>query len=101
MWKKCIKQTSANTSFQVVKDHHLLRGSRIIIVEKLSPKELYSLPIFAIDHQPTLQRYFDNLFSNIELPWREIYLNVHKVAANSHLRCFNCKIINPLVPDVH
>ena len=50
MWKKCIKQTSENTSLLVVKDHHLLRGSRIIIVEKLSSKELYSLLISAIDH---------------------------------------------------
>ena len=36
MWKKCIKQTSENTSFLVVKDHHLFRGSRIIILEKLN-----------------------------------------------------------------
>ena len=50
MWKKSIKQTSENTSLLVVKDHHLLRGSRIIIVEKLSSKELYSLLISAIDH---------------------------------------------------
>ena len=43
IWKKCIKQTSENTSLLVVKDHDLIRGSRIIILEKLSPKELSSL----------------------------------------------------------
>ena len=68
MWKKCIKQISENTSLPVVKDHHLLRGLRIIILEKLSPKELYSLLISAIKHQPTSHKYFDNLFPNIELP---------------------------------
>ena len=94
MWKKCIKQTSENTSLLVVKDHHLLRGSRIIILEKLSSKELYSLLISAINHQPTSQKYFDNLFSNVELPWKEIYLNARKATANSHLRSFNYKIIN-------
>ena len=62
MWKKCIKQTSENTSLLVVKDHHLLRGLRIIILEKLSFKELYSLLISAIDHQPTLQKHFDDLY---------------------------------------
>ena len=41
MWKKCIKQTSENTSLLVVKDHHVLRGSSIIILEKLGSKELY------------------------------------------------------------
>ena len=35
-------QTSENTSLMVVKDHHLLRGLRIIILEKLSSKELNS-----------------------------------------------------------
>ena len=68
MWKNCIKQTSENTSLLVVKDHHLLRGSRIIILENLSSKELYSLLISAINYQPTSQKYFDNLFSNVELP---------------------------------
>ena len=94
MWKKCIKQTSENTSSLVVKDHHLLRGSRIIILEKLSSKELYSLLVSAIEHQTTSQKYFDNLFPNIELPWKEIYLTARKATANSYLRCFNDKIIN-------
>ena len=88
MWKKCIKQTSENTSLLVVKDHHLLRGSRIIILE------LYSLLISAMEHEPTSQKYFDNLFPNIELPWKEIYLTARKATANSYLRCFNYKIIN-------
>ena len=94
MWEKCIKQTSENISFLVVKDHHLLRGSRIIILEKLNSKELYSLLISTIENQPTSQKYFDNLFPNIELPWKEIYLTARKATANSYLRCFNYKIIN-------
>ena len=57
--KKYIKQTSENTTLLVVKYHHLLRGLRIIILEKLSSKELDSFPISAIDHQPTSQKYFD------------------------------------------
>ena len=69
MWKKCIKQTSENTSLLVVKDHHLLRGSRIIILKKMNSKELYLLLISAIEDQPTSQKYFDNLFPNIELHW--------------------------------
>ena len=81
MCKKCIKKPSENTSLLVVKDHHLLRGSRIIILEKLSSKELYTLLIFVINYQPTSQKYFDNLFSNVELLWKEIYLNARKATA--------------------
>ena len=65
MLKKIIKHTSENTSLLVVKNHHLLRGSRIIILERLSYEELYSLIISAIDHQPTSQKRFDHLFPNI------------------------------------
>ena len=50
--------------------------------------------ISAIDYQPTSQKDFDKLFSNIELPWKEIYLTARKAIANSHLRCFHYKIIN-------
>ena len=44
-----------NTSLLLVKDHHLYSGSRMIIPGKLCSKELYSLLISAIDHQPTWQ----------------------------------------------
>ena len=94
MCKKCIKQTSLNTSLLVVRNHHHFRGSRIILPEKLSPKQLYSLLISETYHQPTSQKCFDNLFPNIELPWKEICLNARQPKANSHLRCFNYKIIN-------
>ena len=94
MWKKFIKETSENTTLLIVKDHHLLRGSRSIILEKLGSKELYSFLISAIHHEPTSQKYFDNLFPNIELPWKEIYLTARKATTNSHLRCFNYKNFN-------
>ena len=50
--------------------------------------------ISAIDHQPTSQKYFDNSFPNIELPWKDIYWTARKVTRISYLRCFNYKIIN-------
>ena len=53
--------------------------------------------ISAIDHQPTSQKYFGNLFPNIELSWKWIYLNARKATANSHLRCFNYKVINNML----
>ena len=56
MWKKYIKQTSENTGLLVVKDHHLLRGLGFIVLEKLGSKELYSLLISAIEHQPTSEK---------------------------------------------
>ena len=88
--QKCRK----NASLLVVKDHLLLRVSRIIILEKLSSKESSSFLISAINHQPTSENFFDNLFSNVELSWKEIYFNAGKATANSLLHSFNYKIIN-------
>ena len=34
--------------------------------------------ISAVDHRPTSKKYFDNLFPNINLPRKDIYLNTHK-----------------------
>ena len=51
----------------------------------------------AIDRQPTSQKYFDNLFRNIELPWKKIYLTAHQETANSHLCCFNYKIVYDVI----
>ena len=34
--------------------------------------------ISAIDQRPTSEKYFDNLFPNIELHWKDVYLNTHK-----------------------
>ena len=50
--------------------------------------------ISAIEHQPTSQKYFDKLFPNIELPWKEIYVTARKATVNSYLICFNYEIIN-------
>ena len=52
------------------------------------------MPISAIDHQSTSQKYSDNLLSNIELPWKEVFLTAREVTADSHFRCFNYKITN-------
>ena len=38
MWKKCIKETSKNTSWLLVKDQYLLWDFKIIILENLSSK---------------------------------------------------------------
>ena len=93
-WNILKSEYVLQNSLLVVKVHHLLRASRVLILEKLSSKELYQLLISAIDHQSTSQKYLGTFFLNIELPWKEIYLTASKVTANSHLRCFHYKIIN-------
>ena len=54
MWKNVSNKHQKKTSFLVVKDNHFLMGLRIIMLEKLSSKELFSSLISATDHHPTL-----------------------------------------------
>lgn len=95
-WKYCLKQTSENTNLLVVEDYHFTKGLKIDILEKLNSRELYSVLISAIDHQPNSQKYFNKLILNTKLPLEKIYLIVGIVTVNSYLCCFLNKIVNML-----
>ena len=43
--KTIIKQKPGNVSDLLIQDHHFLKGARILTLEKLSSKELYSILI--------------------------------------------------------
>lgn len=95
-WKYCLKQTLENTNLLVVEDYHFTKGLKIDILEKLNSRELYSVLISAIDHQPNSQKYFNKLILNTKLLLEKIYLIVGIVTVNSYLCCFLNKIVNML-----
>ena len=78
-----MKQTSENTNLLVVEDYHFTKGLKIDILEKLNSRELYSVLISAIDHQPNSQKYFNKLILNTKLPLEKIYLIVGIVTVNT------------------
>ena len=49
-------------------------NNQILAIEKLIPKELYSLSIALKNELPTSQKYFSNIFHNLQVEWKEIYL---------------------------
>ena len=55
-------------------NHHLIKNNQILAIEKLIPKELYSLSIVLKNELPTSQKYFPNIFPNLQVDWKEIYL---------------------------
>ena len=44
-WKLTIKQSSSDAKNLIIHGHHLIKGSRILILEKLTSKELYQILI--------------------------------------------------------
>ena len=50
-WQLTIKQSSSDAKNLIIHGHHLIKGSRIIILEKLTSKELYQILIQARRNQ--------------------------------------------------
>ena len=44
-WKFAVKQSGSDVKNLVIHGHHLMKGSRILTLKKLTPKELYQILI--------------------------------------------------------
>lgn len=73
---------------------HVISKSRILTIEKLNSQEIYSLLIQSVEHQPTSQKYFENVFPNVNFSWNDIYMMPRKTTISSYMRCFQYKILN-------
>ena len=96
-WKTIIKQNPGNVSDRLIHDHHLIKGARILILEKLSSKELCSILITKITNKPSSNVYFEKIFPNVKLDWRKIYILPHIATVNTQLRSFQYKILNNIL----
>ena len=47
-----------------VQDHHLIKNTRIIALDKLAAREIYSVLLLSLGNTPTSQKYFDKFFPN-------------------------------------
>ena len=72
-------------------NHHLIIYNQILATKKLIPKELYSLSIALKNELPKFQKYFCNIFPNLEVEWKEIYLLPCKVSTDTNLQMFHYK----------
>ena len=75
-------------------NHHLIKNSQILAIEKLIRKELHSLSIVLKNELPMSQKHFCNIFPNLQVKWKKIYLLPPKVSHDSNLRMFQYKILN-------
>ena len=86
-----------NTDIPTVKDHHIIKISRTIAINKLHPRELYSFFIKNAEHQPASQIYFGTLFSNEPLDWNIIYILPRNVTISVFVRNFQYKMLNNIL----
>ena len=61
-WKFIIKETHESTTNLIIHDCHVIKGSRILTLNKLSSTEIYSILISKFQNKPSSNFYFENLF---------------------------------------
>ena len=98
IWKDKIKQNlSKNESNLLVLNHHLIKNARILTLDKLTAKEIYSILISSLKNKPTSQNYFENSFPNYTFDWKQIYLLPRIITINSYQRNFQYKILHNIL----
>ena len=58
----------------VVQDHHLIKKTTVIVLEKIIAREIYSVFMLSSGNTPTSQKYFGKVFPNENFDWKKIYI---------------------------
>ena len=77
----------------IVHDHHLIKGSRVITLDKLTSTEIYSILISKVQSKPSSNIYFENLLNDYNIDWTAIYMLPRLVKYNTYMRSFQYKIL--------
>ena len=73
--KLTIKQNSSDAKNLIIHGHHLIKGSRILILEKLTSKELYQILISSRTNKITSVTYFETEFNANNSNWTKIFIS--------------------------
>ena len=91
-WKN-IKHNNDSNTFRTT-EHHFIRNSRVLRIQKVTSKELYSILTRTRTHKPTSQKYTEKKFSDLCIDWGEIYMTPQSVSSNTYTRCFQYKVLS-------
>ena len=98
IWKQKINDSDKNVEKSyVVQDYHLIKNTRIIALDKLTTREIYSVLLLSSGSTPTSQKYFDKVFPNENFDWKKIYILPRAVTINSCQRNFQYKILHNIL----
>ena len=93
-WKEKINSFEGNLNDFLIKDHHLIKGSQVHVLEKLDSMELYNIQILLKSEKPTCQLYHEKQFLGHIFEWKKIYTLPRIITRDSRLRIFQYKLIN-------
>ena len=75
-------------------NHHLIKKNNLISFGKLYCRKLYNILVYTSPQKTTSQIYFENLFCEQELNWKEIYILPWKVSLDCNVRLFQYKVFS-------
>ena len=93
-WKTIIKENYENPTNLIIHDHHLVKHSRVITLDKLTSTEIYSILISRAQNKPSSNIYFENLYNDYNIDWTAIYTLPRLITNNTYMRSFQYKILN-------
>ena len=98
IWKQKINDSEKNVEKSyVVQDHHLIKNTRIISLDKLTTTEISLVLLLSSGNTPTSQKYFRRVFPNENFDWKKIYILPRLVTINSFQRNFQYKILHNIL----
>ena len=72
----------------LLQGHHLIKYTIVIVLEKLTAREIYSVLILSSGNTPTSQKYIGKVFPNENFDWKKIYILPRVVTINRFQRNF-------------
>ena len=96
-WKFTIKQSDSDAKNLIIHGHHLMKGSKILILEKLTSKELYQILISSHANKVTSVACFETMFNVNNLHRTKIFILPGLTTYNTFLRSFQYKILYRLL----
>ena len=92
-----IKETHESTTNLIIHDHHVIKGYRMLTLDKLSSIEIYAILISKFQNKPSSNFYFENLFNNNDIDGATIYMLPYLAPYNTYMRSFQYKLLNNLL----
>ena len=73
-------------AYLITHDHHLMKDSKVITLDKLTSTEIYSILTLKVQNKPSSNIYFENLFNYHDIDWTAVYMLPHLVTHNTYMR---------------
>ena len=96
-WKTIISQNRQFYDYSESPQQHLLYVTRMLFLDRLSSKELYTIMINKIRENPSSENTIENRLNKRDIEWVKVYTLASKITIDSHSRQFHFKLTHNIL----